>query len=226
MGGSNLRETSCQRLSISCAPSAGVRKRRAKALAESTPANSRLEEKLDSIVNLLRSGAIVQAGHPTPPSLSSDGTHSHINSPLEPANVTLSSDNNCPDMSIAGGEGTIQLLPSSNTADPTSLIFNDVSIHTIADLMAEGQLSTFRQFFLPMFPVIHLPPNLSAAELRQRKPFCWLVIMALASKEASRQFSMEGTIWHIISNRVTCQHLATMDLLLGIICFAAWLVHD
>lgn len=187
-----------------------------------SPMNSRLEEKLDDIVSLLRSGATVQQGHPSPVSLAPDGGLSNTNSPLEYSGIPSPSQSNCPDVAISTAANTINLFPSSSSGSPLSIILSDVSVHAIDPGMAEEQLDIFRRGFLPMFPMIHLPSDLSSVELRTQKPFCWFVIMTLTTKQVSRQFEMESTIWHIISNRIVCQHLTNLDLLLGLICFASW----
>lgn len=220
----------CQRLSISCVQKAGVRKRKTRPSPQPQPqpspvVNSRLEEKLDDIVTLLRSGATLQRGHPSPASLVPDGGLSNINSPLEYTGIPSPSQNNCPDVAIAPSANTIDLFPSSNSDSPLGIILTDVSVHTIDTGMAEEQLDIFRRGFLPMFPMIHLPPDMSSVELRTQKPFCWFVMMTLTTKQVSKQFDMESTIWHIISNRIVCQHLINLDLLLGLICFSSWSVN-
>ncbi len=55
-------------------------------------------------------------------------------------------------------------------------------------------------------------------------PFLWLVIMCFTTKLVQQQFEMEETIWNIVALRVVTQHHASMDLLLGMVCFSAWSV--
>lgn len=89
---------------------------------------------------------------------------------------------------------------------------------------ADEQLGTLRRAFLPVFLLVHIPANVNASSLREVKPFLWFVIMALTMKSVSEQFAMENTIWYVISRRVIREHLADLDLFLGIICFTSWLV--
>jgi hypothetical protein len=99
-----------------------------------------------------------------------------------------------------------------------------VAVHTISDSVANGQLDIFRNAFLSMFPLVHIPVTMSASELRQEKPFLWLVIMALTTKMVSEQFAMEETIWDIISKRIVRDQLADLDLLIGVLAFTCWSV--
>jgi hypothetical protein len=106
---------------------------------------------------------------------------------------------------------------------PSSLlILEDISVHQIPETLAQAQLETFKSSMLVFYPCFHIPPTMRASELRRQRPFLWLVIMSLGSKNADDQFKMEETIWHIISCRIVCEHLADMDLLLGLMCFASW----
>jgi hypothetical protein len=117
----------------------------------------------------------------------------------------------------------VHLFPRS-PGSTLSPVFNDISIHHISNAAAEEQLETFRRAFIPIFPFVYIPTTISASELRQLKPFLWLVIMSLTTKSVAQQFELEETIWQIISRRIVIQHLADLDLLLGIICFASWSV--
>jgi hypothetical protein len=114
------------------------------------------------------------------------------------------------------------MLRASSPISSPSSVDKDVTVHDMPDFMAEEQLDTFRRAFLPMFPFVHVPATLKASSLRRERPFLWLNIMALTTKMVSQQFAMEDTIWRIISQRVMVQHLADMDLLLGVVCFASW----
>lgn len=103
-----------------------------------------------------------------------------------------------------------------------SSILEDVAVHQLSSRVAEEQLHTFHRAFIPMFPFVHIPVKTTAADLLRQKPFLWLVIMALTTKNITQQFAMEETIWSIIAQRIVTEHLANLDLLLGLICFASW----
>ncbi|KAI1251471.1 hypothetical protein MGN70_006039 [Eutypa lata] len=137
-------------------------------------------------------------------------------------NISSSTARGAPDVVLDTTNSVVHILrPGSPRAFPSS-IHNDISIHNVPDSTAEEQLNTFRRSFLSTFPFVHIPPTTSAVELRQQKPFLWLVIMSLTTKFVSQQFAMEEVIWHIISRRIVAQQIAELDLLLGLVCFASW----
>jgi hypothetical protein len=114
--------------------------------------------------------------------------------------------------------------PQSNFNVSPSSIYEDVSIYTIPDSLAEENLITFRRAFIPFFPFVQIPTALSASDLRLEKPFLWLVIMSLTAKSATRQCAMGDTIRQIISRKVVAEHEKSLDILLGLICYLAWSV--
>ncbi|KAK9417646.1 hypothetical protein SUNI508_01403 [Seiridium unicorne] len=217
----------CHRLGKHCEPGAANRKRRAPSPQHSrdppapppplVPA-SRLEDKLDDLVALLRCQVEKQAqvSQPTPQStLGTTPSSSGITT--NPATIERH-----PEVLVDTVHNTVQLLRPSSPSPLRSPIMEDISLHHIPEAVADEQLATFRRAFLPMFPFVHIGATLKSCELRNVKPFLWLNIMALATKSVSQQFAMEETIWHIISQRIVAQHFADIDLLLGVVCFASW----
>ncbi|KAF4979049.1 hypothetical protein FZEAL_4680 [Fusarium zealandicum] len=227
----NLFNWRCHRLGISCELSASVRKRRAPAISSPPSKNARLEERLDDIVTLLQSKT----------------SHERTTAQTDAFNLSSAEENPCssldpppdysypaspasayqPDVALDSAAGTVELLrPGTSRANSNnSVILGDVSNHVLPDRVAQEQLNTFCRSFLPVFPFIHLPQTLKAAELRQKKPFTWLIIMSLATKQTSQQFAIEEKVWRIISKRILCEHLANLDLLIGLICFSSWSHH-
>lgn len=219
----------CHRLGKACEPAPAARKRKARtsspvtqpaapAPAPAPPLSSRLEEKLDDIVTLLRSQAVEkqtqdQMRRHTPQSAGRFG-----------GSISPTPANQDPDVMIDTTDSFIHLLRPASPETARSPILEDVSVHNVPDDMAEEQLGTFRRAFVSVFPFVHIPAATSASKLRREKPFLWLVIMSLATKVTSQQFSMEETIWHIISHRIVSQHVLNLDVLLGVICFASWYV--
>ncbi|KAK6076042.1 hypothetical protein SCUP234_07542 [Seiridium cupressi] len=217
----------CHRLGKHCEPGAANRKRRAPSPQHSrdppapppplVPA-SRLEDKLDDLVTLLRCQVEKQAqvSQPTPQStLGTTPSSSGITT--NPATIERH-----PEVLVDTVHNTLQLLRPSSPSPLRSPIMEDISLHHIPEAVADEQLATFRRAFLPMFPFVHIGATMKSGELRNVKPFLWLNIMALATKSVSQQFAMEETIWHIISQRIVAQHFADIDILLGVVCFASW----
>ncbi|KLU87138.1 hypothetical protein MAPG_06142 [Magnaporthiopsis poae ATCC 64411] len=120
-------------------------------------------------------------------------------------------------------DGSIGSLPSSASAAEMPSVASDIqSVRRLWDLnmvKQEGRLGVFRDVFLPIFPFVHLDRDLSAPELFKEKPFLWLVIVALTEQSVATQFSMEETIWSIISRIIVAEKLADLDLLLELIAF-------
>lgn len=219
----------CHRLGKTCEPGLALRKRKARTPPQPPtqppppPVNSRLEEKLDDLVSLLRSQAAERQSQSqtdsqrhTPQSISEGTTGGYgesVASMSAPAN---------PDVALDAAAGVVHLLRPATPPMSPSFIYDDISIYRLPDRVANEQLETFRRSFLSMFPFVHILSSTGAAELRREKPFLWLVIMGLTPKLVSQQFQMEATIWHIITHRIVTQHLVNLDLLLGVICFASW----
>lgn len=208
-----------------------MRKRKAKGVPAPAPlpprTSSRLEEKLDDLVSLLRSQAVnlqaekqshksqltpstVNGEDNTPPS--STGSY-----PVEA--LTPAPD---PDIVLDTSANIVELTRPAKPDPAPSPVLHDVSVHYVPDVAAEDTLARFHAYFLPVFPLAYIPAGMKASELRQQKPFLWLVIMAIATTRVSQQFEMEETIWNVICKRIVTQHLADLDLLLGVIAFASW----
>lgn len=221
-----LTDSRCCRLETSCEPAAGVRKSRVNAIRSAPSADARLERRLDDLVSLIQSQ---DASRPTAtlgtndfPSVEPSG-QIPFDPPPEYSTPASPASSYQPDVAINSADATVELLrPADSESSDTSLILSDMSPNGLTDRVAEEQLNTFRRSFLPNSPLFHLPPSLTSRQFRQQKPFTWFVTMALSSKQISKQFAMEETIWRIISKRIVCEHLANLDLLIGLICFASW----
>lgn len=216
----------CHRLGKACEPALAVRKRKAgtppptaqpPAPSSAPPLASRLEEKLDDLVTILRSQAVERQTPDQTKRYTPQSTRYGDSTSPTPAQQN-------PDVMIDTTASVIHLLRPASPKASYSPILEDVSVHDVPDRVAEEQLDIFRRAFVPLFPFVHIPATMSAYELRRQKPFLWLVAMSLTTRLTSQQFAMEETIWDIISHRIVSHHLMDLDLLLGVICFAAWSV--
>lgn len=222
----------CHRLAKACEQPISIRKRRARRgpfqPAQSPPHRNLLEEKLDSVISLLRSQASakqpIEQTVEARPSNDDTPTTRSLDDPILPSTARG------PEVVIDTTESVVHLFrptetpndPPSMALSPVSPIVLDIPIDSATKWEAEEQLATFRRAFIPMFPFIYIPTTTSASDLRREKPFVWLVIMALTTKVVSKQFDLVDHIWKIISRRVLCEQYANLDLLLGIICFSSW----
>lgn len=170
-----------------------------------TPSSTTLEAKLDDLVSLLRSQA----------------AEKQTRDPAPAPQATTARD---PDVVVDMTTSAVRLVRPNDPPSTSSLILEDVIAWEVPERLAEEQLYTFRSAFLPMFPFVHLPFTMSASQLRHQKPCLWFVMICLTTKSVSEQFAMAEKIWDIISRRIVSEHLADLDLLLGVLCFASWSV--
>lgn len=129
-----------------------------------------------------------------------------------------------PDLLVTLNPSVVQFLRRTDHGAAASTIFADAIVHNVPVRVADESLDIFKRAFLSTFPFVHIPETMTSAQLLIQKPFLWLIIMALTAKNAAHQFAMEATIWDIISQRIVVQQYVSLDLLLGVICFASWYV--
>lgn len=244
----------CLRLGKHCEPSVAVRKRKARRQSPPQPAPATgssqqqpqqqfsLESKLDEVVSLLRAQSTSVQSHPTTSTNSvtqpeqSDGT-----SPSNNSTLVNSASHDSPEVPTACFDGPKgpkfaldcdtnvfhMIRPDKLSTYPLlqdSPILKDVSTHYVSERQSEEQLAIFHQHFIPFFPFVHLDKDMKVSDLRLQKPFLWLVIMAVTNRNVGEQFAMEETIWKVISQRIVAQHHVSLDLIQGLLCFAAWYV--
>jgi len=196
---------------------------------------TQIEQHLDEVVSLLRR----QTTQPAPaggPNLPVRAERSENNTPSSAATLTVDSYNpprsptRPPELSIDANSSHLHMSRAidsgalSEWKPLSSPIYDDVLKHDIPESVAQERLRMFHEHFLPMFPFVHIPISTHPLDLRQQKPFLWLVIMCLTATAAQDQFKLEATIWDIIGRRAVVEHHASLDLVLGLIGFSAWLV--
>ncbi|KAI0873121.1 hypothetical protein GGS24DRAFT_464915 [Hypoxylon argillaceum] len=192
--------------------------------AVANPSSTRLEAKLDDLVSLLRSQVVEK--YPLAP----NSTPASHNTPSDTSVTTaysrsaIPAPSRDPDILVDMTTSAVRLVRPASPPPTSSFnpILEDVLAFEIPEKLEEAQLYTFRSAFLPMFPFVYLSPTVSATQLRHQKPFLWLVMLCLTTKSVSQQFDLEKMIWDIISRRIVSEHLADLDLLLGVVCFASW----
>jgi hypothetical protein len=215
----------CHRLKKDCQTPVSNRKRNFKKSPGSKTAQ--LEGKLDDIVSFLRSQATVKQLQTEPVLNKYHDTLLNIDAlRLSGDSASTPSTHATLDSSTSFAR-SIRPTPARtainfNTGQLSSSIDDYVAVHKIPDAAAKKQLDTFCRIFLPFFPFIHIPAPMRASDLRQQKPFLWLVIMSLTTKSVERQRAMGDTIRQIVSQKVVAEHEKSMDILLGLICYLAW----
>ncbi|QDS72293.1 hypothetical protein FKW77_006920 [Venturia effusa] len=186
----------CHRLKKDCRPCASVRKRNANLKKSASPRSQQLLQTAACSPGVPSSGPVPGAGGLVP-------------AVAPPAVVDV-------DTSLD------RFYPFKTTVTGCCSLMDDISAHNLPDDIADQTLGAFRHAFLPYFPVVYLPDVMDSSFLRQRKPFLWLVIMSLCTKDMNKQIAMEYTIRQIVSQRAVAEHEKNLDLLLGLIVYLAW----
>jgi hypothetical protein len=199
----------------------------------STSETSKLEEKLDGIVTLLKSAT--------------QGTQAIVNrAPVDtqPKGFEHPSPDDGSDPTAANGpirQGCAYngLLPSVATyPDPhvTPAACSSSSEATLVNLQpqllcpalqpspedADSYLTRFRTDFVKQLPFIVISPSMTSHQLRQELPILWVCIMAAASTNSTQQIALSKEVRAILGREAFVEGTRNMDLLLGILVYATW----
>ncbi|RAK95160.1 Zn(II)2Cys6 transcription factor [Aspergillus ibericus CBS 121593] len=189
----------CVRLMKPCQPSPPVRKRRTGTKASAKDVQ-KLEEKLDGLVNILRSATqpgllngAVSAGHV----VSSHAESVSLSTPLaQGAPIT-------PASSIGHPETVAQ------TFEPN-------------DSDAASYLNRFRSDFIGHLPFLVIPASLTATQLRQESPLLWLAIMTVASTRTMQQRGLSKQIRERFGREAYVEGTRNIDFLLAVLVYTTW----
>jgi hypothetical protein len=88
--------------------------------------------------------------------------------------------------------------------------------------LSDDELAKFRQIHLPYFPLIHLPPSLSATQLQLEKPLLSSAIHVISNKAHSRQQKLARILRETVSSRLLVDGEKSIDLLLTVEVCVAW----
>lgn len=103
---------------------------------------------------------------------------------------------------------------------------NDVIDDGLLDMeTAIRYLEIFRTVMVHRFPFVIIPPNVTAQELREKKPFLFLTVLAAASYEnmpLQRQLGKE--IKNVVGSRMILGGETSIEILQGILIYLAWYV--
>ncbi|PWY79527.1 hypothetical protein BO94DRAFT_588109 [Aspergillus sclerotioniger CBS 115572] len=219
----------CQRLDKECRPSATRRVTSRKSnVSKNTPKTTRLEDKLEDLVSLLRAG--VQPGnisttmlkHLAQPSDNQKPT-SNAASPLGPSDTSISSSRpgsvyaphgngaaSTPEASLLDGGSISSGTSAENEMEPTGV-------------QAEGYLTFYITQMLPFFPCMYIPPGTTSQKLRRDRPFSWLCIMAVACKSSAQRRVLFDRIKQIAAQKLVHEYSCRdLDVLQGILIYLGW----
>lgn len=204
-----------------------------------------LEQKLDSIVQILqRSQGSITGSSQQPPSLaqnpnlreftdqasSTSGTNNAIEefhveitprtstkSPVpEPYSFSKGIHRECPNghpTPEASRVGSSSIPETPNSTDNFPLE---------SDAELEEVLETYRTEMVPNFPIVCIRPDVTVNEMRLQRPFLFLVIRAICSKNLCRQEALVVEVKKTLGREMLVEGTKSLDLFLGVLVFGGW----
>ena len=102
----------------------------------------------------------------------------------------------------------------------------DVIDDEMLDMEAASRyLEIFRTVMVHRFPFVVISPSVTAQELREKKPFLFLTVLAAASYEnMPLQRRLGKEIKHVVSSRMIFGGESSIEILQGILVYLAWYV--
>ena len=192
---------------------------------------SRLEQKLDGLVELLKSDNRTQlpevfqsnpsnlspdSGLSVQDDLSGSNTYQSVTNPQYAYEVPLVSHSEDTESSYA------QLITPNS--EPASVILQNSQHPFFRPTPEEAELNLhrFRTQFVPHFPFVIIPESMTADQLHHERPILWLSIMTVASVNTTQQIALSKHMREIFGKEVYVEGTRNMDLLLGILVYTAW----
>jgi len=116
-------------------------------------------------------------------------------------------------------------LTSFQPATPSSLSYSpqqDAAELPHTDVLTDQELVIFGQRHLPFFPLIFLPPSLSAKELTHEQPLVALAIKTICNKGRSYQAELSKELRRAIALRTMVDGEKSLELLLSVLMCMTW----
>ncbi|KAL4925325.1 uncharacterized protein BDV17DRAFT_186576 [Aspergillus undulatus] len=83
-------------------------------------------------------------------------------------------------------------------------------------------LADFRQRFVQFCPFVYLPPDMSADQLKQKKPFLFEAILAVTARGMKEKQARAKHIKLLAANEILILNRSNLDLLIGLLTYVAW----
>jgi hypothetical protein len=87
---------------------------------------------------------------------------------------------------------------------------------------AESYLNRFRKDFVKHLPFIIIPPSVTAHQLHQESPLLWISIMTVASSSSTQQISLSKEVRGVLAREAFVEGTRNMDLLFAVLVYATW----
>ncbi|KAF4631334.1 hypothetical protein G7Y89_g6795 [Cudoniella acicularis] len=130
-----------------------------------------------------------------------------------------------------GPEGLIRCPVNGPPTPATSIAGNSAvpgrpEISTNYPLESEAELEeyleTYRSKMVPYFPIVCISANMTVKEMKKERPFLFLVIRVICSKNLERQLALVLHVKKVLGREMLLEGTKNLDLFLGVLVFAAW----
>lgn len=91
-----------------------------------------------------------------------------------------------------------------------------------SDAELEEVLETYRTEMVPNFPIVCIRPDVTVNEMRLQRPFLFLVIRAICSKNLCRQEALVVEVKKTLGREMLVEGTKSLDLFLGVLVFGGW----
>jgi hypothetical protein len=91
-----------------------------------------------------------------------------------------------------------------------------------SDAELQEYLETYRTKMIPYFPIVCISATMTVEKMIKQRPFLFLVIRAICSKNLKRQAALVLHLKEFLGKEMLLEGTKNLDLLLGVLVFAAW----
>jgi hypothetical protein len=196
---------------------------------------SKLEEKLDGLVTLLKSAATQSTSGTLNTALVSSSLKGLQPARQETSSISTASNRVFPGHDAHNGQSaTGNSFPTSAdtpalSASSKSTTYSNHSLEPVlspdwepSQEEAELRLKKFRHHYIEYFPFIVISPSLTAHKLRQERPILWMSIMTVTSPHSTEQVLLSNEMRALIGKEAFVQGTRNMEFLLAVLVYAAW----
>lgn len=211
-------------------------------MADQCYRNAALEQKIESLVNLLSAAqGITSTSDQLTPPVSQSQSEASPTSPQQQLDEVASKQS---DLSWAGVSQSCRsawqqeairfddhrppvAAPQQPSESISHLLHDNRSDSRHLSLVNDSRrlLNVYREQFAPHFPFIHIPDGLSAEDLRSQKPWLYrTVLMVAAQEERLRQQELGKQIVSDIASAILLRGEKSLDMLQSLCVCNLWLV--
>ncbi|KAH7024643.1 uncharacterized protein B0I36DRAFT_163438 [Microdochium trichocladiopsis] len=233
----------CHRRGQPCTPATPARRLGAKRASSATSPgrSSRLEGKLDHLVDLIRSQQAAQeaavvgsSATQSPVQQQPPSAGAHIDRGQQPEAAAVyapkynyqafptSHNRQQHHSSLATPSATTAASPARGPESPAGPTPYENELTIMTPEQAEQCLQTFRSGYMKYLPYIYLPADVGAEQLRRDRPFLWLNIQGICARPPSKQMALGGFIREVLARQYMIEGERSLDLLLGTLTCLTW----